>query len=510
MKILRGGGGRPQRLLCVLCLLLLLTPHTDSCGRLRGTGRRRRPRKLTPLVFKQHVPNVSENTLGASGIEEGPIKRSDPKFKDLVRNDNPDIKFRDEEGTGADRIMTQRCKDKLNTLAISVLNQWPGIKLRVTEAWDEDNLHAENSLHYEGRAVDITTSDRDKAKYGMLARLAVEAGFDWVYYESRGHIHCSVKSDSSVAIKIGGCFPGTSDVTTRGGGTKAMSDVRLGDEVLSVDSEGRLTYTEVIAFLDRDGGQRGYFYTLTTEHGASVTLTAKHLIYVIDTTTTTNSNNNVTGHDDVNVKTSSYSFSSSSSSSFFSMGQVKTLFAEEVREGHLILLASPAGEDVVGGGLGGSGGGGGGSFGAAVATADATTAAGGAAVTLSRVTHVQAGVRTGVYAPLTATGTIVVDGAVASCYAVINNPGLAHAVLAPLRGWHQLSSFVSSWLAPLSSSWASASASGAAPLPLPQYQQQQQPGVQENSIPADGVHMYAKLLYQLGSLLLSPDVLYVP
>lgn len=93
---------------CLALLLLLITAElTSTCGPGRGAWRRKTPQKLTPLVYKQHVPNVSENTLGASGLYEGGITRDDPRFKDLVPNYNTDIVFKDEEGTNEDRLMTQ-------------------------------------------------------------------------------------------------------------------------------------------------------------------------------------------------------------------------------------------------------------------------------------------------------------------------------------------------------------------------------------------------------------------
>nr|P56674.4 RecName: Full=Protein hedgehog; Contains: RecName: Full=Protein hedgehog N-product; Flags: Precursor [Drosophila hydei]AAB34104.1 hedgehog hh protein homolog [Drosophila hydei, Peptide, 481 aa] [Drosophila hydei] len=270
---------------CFMALLLLLLlalnfRHAHSCGPGRGLGRRRE-RNLFPLVLKQTVPNLSEYHNSASGPLEGAIQRDSPKFKNLVLNYNRDIEFRDEEGTGADRVMSKRCREKLNMLAYSVMNEWPGVRLRVTESWDEDRQHGQESLHYEGRAVTIATSDHDQSKYGMLARLAVEAGFDWVSYVSRRHIYCSVKSDSSPSIShMHGCFTPESTALLESGAEKALGELAIGDRVLSMDVKGQPVYSEVILFMDRNLEQVENFVQLHTDGGAVLTVTPAHLISV--------------------------------------------------------------------------------------------------------------------------------------------------------------------------------------------------------------------------------------
>jgi hypothetical protein len=156
-----------------------------------------------PQPVQQPVPVCETFAVGehrpaqpeaqAAGPIERRVTRQTEAFSELVQSDDDGVVFKDEEGTGADRLMSPRLQEKLGALGLLVQQEWPGLKLRITEAWDENGEHADQSLHYEGRAADITTSDRDSEKLGCLAGLAVRVGFDWVYREGTSHVHASVK-----------------------------------------------------------------------------------------------------------------------------------------------------------------------------------------------------------------------------------------------------------------------------------------------------------------------------
>lgn len=143
------------------------------------------------LSLGERVPDAAENeVVGAVAVRVG---RHSALWQKLVHCESRSILFKDEERSGADHRMTSSLCVKLTRLGDLVATDWPDLRVRVTEAWDENGEHGRGSLHYEGRAADITTSDMDSAKLGRLGQLAVMAGFDWVYYENRTHVHVSVK-----------------------------------------------------------------------------------------------------------------------------------------------------------------------------------------------------------------------------------------------------------------------------------------------------------------------------
>lgn len=220
-------------------------------------------------------------------------------------------------------------------------------------------------------------------------------------------------SEHSVAAKTGGCFPGRALVTMKDGVEKPIRDLQTGDLVLAStesDGTGELVYSEVLAFLDRSPITQKHFYVIRTEDGASVSLTAAHLLFVW------------VGN------------CSSRGQPKPGSGSLQTIFASDAQPGQCLLIVDE-GELRKG---------------------------------VSRITRVEVQEDWGAYAPLTAHGTLVVNGVMTSCYAAVNEQRLAHWAFAPLR-------LLYSWNGP-------------------------------DRIFKNGLHWYSQVLLSVGTLLLDSEL----
>ncbi|MGI5868756.1 MAG: hypothetical protein ACOX9C_04845 [Kiritimatiellia bacterium] len=165
------------------------------------------PVRPAPETFKRDTtwPRCGEGEASGS-IVNGSFSAG----RDLVYVDDPRVWWEsDHDGTSDDECdHSMHAAMEIPFRRLVNLLCAVGWQPRVQEAYRASGTHADRSLHKEGRALDITvdrpvgeklTHFEKIAAYEELAKLAWQAGFDWVYYEnSRGtgpHIHASVRAD---------------------------------------------------------------------------------------------------------------------------------------------------------------------------------------------------------------------------------------------------------------------------------------------------------------------------
>ena len=186
------------------------------------------------------------------------------------------------------------------------------------------------------------------------------------------------------------------------GERRTMRDLQVGDSVLSIDSDGKTTFSPVILFQDINENRVREFYAIHTESGHSISLTEEHLIYKqIQNEHEQIYPGNVNGNGSEMIM---------NNHDFTKIAYFKSfppVFASDVNEGDFVLvLDKKEGLKPV------------------------------------KVKKVQKTVNKGFYAPLTLEGNILVDDVLASCYATVNYEWVGHGVFAPLRFLHKISQYL--------------------------------------------------------------------
>lgn len=231
-------------------------------------------------------------------------------------------------------------------------------------------------------------------------------------------------TETSQAAKSLGCFTGNTTVTLADGHLKRMSQLEIGDRVLTMNSEGKLEYSQVMMFMHYSPNQLSQFLRITTTSGINITITPSHLIL---------------RWQKPNVS---------------SLYEAKPVYARDVKVSEQLLIHGH--------------------------TADRP-------LYVDEIARIEVVYETGVYAPLTETGTIVVNDIVASCYAIIYSQRLAHLAFAPIRVFNTMETSFSRFYYLITKPFISKNTNST---------------VVARYAPQQGIHWYCKLLRGISNFII--------
>ena len=181
-----------------------------------------------PLALRERQPGPVERAVTGDVAPESRLSR-DAAFAHLADlrtyEGHENIVFKNEERRFSGQNGRPVCHDEdylvdpslaqaTIDLGASVRAQWrdpisgePAFQLRITDAYDSLLEHSNRSNHYRGLAVELTLAPVPAANratraalYGRLSSLAVCAGYDFVHFENRHHVHASSRGTVPIAI----------------------------------------------------------------------------------------------------------------------------------------------------------------------------------------------------------------------------------------------------------------------------------------------------------------------
>lgn len=278
-----------------------------------------------------------------------------------------------------------------------------------------------------------------------------------------------------------------------------------------MDSNGQLIFSPVLLFLDRNSTEIREFLQITTSSGRQFLITPSHLLYALPDSTISSTDINSFINSSTALETMNNLYS-----------KVVVTFANKVEIGDWLLIVQSNSNNnnnnnnssnydnnksIIG-------------------AVDVFNNSSQSIIIIKpeRVIDIQLKVEIGVYAPLTQTGTVIVNDVVSSCYAIVDSQQLAHWAFFPIRLLYNFSNSLNylwrriSFLVTFSSITTNNSNSNNDANVLNSEQlfvnmvknhvKSHDRDLQELNVEEQGIHWYASTLYSITSKILPRHYLY--